>query len=503
MNSKRSTHFLIFLILFNILFIDNITYSSEPKHSRWPIPDWERDWNSKIDSTKECIEFIKYSTQNKKLKTDGLLIIKDGLVEYEYYDSQNNPLKLHNLWSISKTITTSLLGVTHRDGRINLEDKLNKYFPETYWLKPYDLITIKNLIYFDTGYIWDETLLDVTSNPLVTMLFGSGHKNMVEYAINRNIIKQGPNYQWSYSSGTPMISMGVLKNIYNYEFYQHMPWAHLFNPLGINHAVFERDSTGTFIGGSGAFLNLRDLAKIGYLFLNNGRWNNQIILPPEWISIMLTPSPGYISPGTIIEDITDEGTFGGTMWLNLALKPHLGRPYPFSPEDMYLAIGFLGQVLIMLPSQNMIIARTGYDTNFNTHIDEFVSRAISCFDDPDYPVGHEILPLNKKRMGFISLIKNVKNALEANSLQGAVAKTICSCHLLSELDINTCLIRNNLSFSKLFSEIDVVKKNNFINGDISLTVKLSRFANFLKLSTKKTATAIYNPNKPENGCTLQ
>jgi hypothetical protein len=216
---------------------------------------------------------------------------------------------------------------------------------------------------------------------------------------------------------------------------------------------------------------------------------------------MLTPSPGYLSPGTVITNITDDGVYAGSLWLNRPLKKGFGKPFPKSPEDMYFAQGFMGQLLIMLPSQNMIIARTGYDVDANSKIDAFVSRAISCFDNPNYKVG-KILPTKKVKMTMNKLIKNIRNIFEANTLQASIAKTVCSCHLVSGVDINTCLERNNFSFSKYITKI-AVQKGILFDGNISVQVHLSRFFKLFHLNAKNSAKAVYNPEHPEFGCTLK
>jgi hypothetical protein len=351
--------------------------------------------------------------------------------------------------------------------------------------------------------VWDELSEEVAQNPVIGMLYGIGHEDMASFAVKKKIIKEGPSYKWNYSTGTPTITMGVLKKIYGNEYYEELPWRNLFNPLGITTAIFERDPSGTFIGGAGGFATLRDLAKIGYLYLNGGQWRGEVILTPEWIQKMLTPSPGYVSPGTVITDITEDGVYGGSIWLNRQVKKGFGKPYPYSPEDMYLAVGLLGQLIIMLPTQKMIIVRTGYGFNFNNKIDEFVSRAISCFHDPNYPVGKEIPPnKNPNNLGLGKIIKNVKNAVQANTLQASIAKTVCSCHLVSGIDIPTCLQRNDFTLAKLLTKLEV-KKNIEFDGKIGIQVKLARFARLFKLHYGNSALASYDPNHAEYGCTLR
>ncbi|MFA6238571.1 MAG: serine hydrolase [Bacteriovorax sp.] len=495
---KLSSYLLSVLAL--LLCTTQVFATEASEQVRWPVPDWENFDNTERLKTKECRNFLDFAVNGDNFLTDGLIIIKDGMVHYEFYDSKHGPNTPHVMWSVSKTITAALLGIAENEGRINLDSELRNYYPKPDADENYQKITIKNLLYMDTGFYWDEDEVKIDRNPMVKMLYGTGHKDMAEFASSRKIIKEGPSYKWNYSTGIPTITMGVLKKVYGQEDIE-MPWRNLFNPLGMKSAVFERDQSGTFIGGSSFFVTPRDLAKLGYLYLNNGHWNGEILLPPEWIKKMLTPSPGYLSSGTIITDVVKDGVYGGSIWLNKETKKGKGRQFPNVPEDMYLALGFNGQLLIVIPSLKMIIVRTGHDLEFRSKLNEFMSRAIQCFEDPNHKIGSSG-PTKTIKMGLGTLIKNVKNGIEANTLQASIAKTICSCHFISGIDIPSCVKRNNFTMSKLFTKISV-KQNKEKDNRQSIQVRLSRFARLFKLHFGNSTKAFYSPDKPFFGCSLQ
>jgi CubicO group peptidase (beta-lactamase class C family) len=485
-------------LLLSLIF-SSLTTAPLYAEDRWPVPDWESAVNQSQLKTPQCEEFVDFATHTKKVVTDSLLVIKDGQIKYEYYDGTNGVEKPHILWSVSKTLTGVLLGTAVRDGRINLNQAVSDYFPSANPNRNYPNIELKNLLYLDAGYIWHEGLIDASENPVVSMLYGPGHTDMAAYAASRRMITQGPGYRWNYSTGLPTLTMGVLKKVYGDE-YDTMPWRNLFNPLGIKSASFERDSSGTFIGGANAYATSRDLAKIGYMFLHNGEWNGQMILPPEWMNVMLTPSPGYVSPGTIIEDVQDTGVYGGSLWLNKEVKKGQGKPYPYSPENMFAGIGYMGQLLIVLPTQNMVIVRTGYDHSFNDKIDAFVTRALSCFHDPKT----KLAPVPEKHRDHISIskiFKNIRNIVEAKTLQSSIAKIVCSCHLVSGVDINTCLKRHDFGVTKHITKINV-RESFETDGNISIGVRLSGLTRIFS-GNRYYAKAYYDPQAPEYGCTLK
>jgi CubicO group peptidase (beta-lactamase class C family) len=467
---------------------------------RWPIPDWNiAGQTEERMANKQCQDFINFSRYSKKFLTEGLVIIKDGVLQYEGYEKHYNETTPHILWSVSKTITGALLGIAVRDGKISLEQNLNEYVPRPDASENYQQIKIKNLFYLDTGFIWDEYYSgDVVKSPVLSMLYGPGHTDIIDYATSKKIISQGPGYQWNYSTGTPAITMGILKQVYG-DTYDDMPWKSFFNPLAMTNVRFERDHKGIFNGGSSAFATPRDMAKIGYLYLNRGVWNGNEILPEDWINKTLEVSPGYLSKGTVIHNITDDGVYGGSIWLNRALNKGFGKPYPYSPEDMFMALGHYGQMIIVLPTQKMVIARTGYDQEYNSNIDEFVSRAISCFDDPNYPIGKNIPPPKSTNPTLGKIFETIKTGLRTNIMQAAVAKTICSCHFISGLDVKTCMARSHLPLAKQLTRVKIV--NNTVYAKLSKFAKL--FVHIFGFQADPIAKASYDINHPEFGCTLK
>ncbi len=488
--------FFFFLIQITSSFADTIDING----IRWPIPAWNISGETQTRmSTPTCQEFKKFAIQSKKFLTDGLVVIKDGLLQFEYYDPHYSPNTPHTLWSISKTITATLLGIAVKDGKVSLDDYLHQYFPRPDFEENYQKIKLQNLLYLDTGYIWNEYYAgDIEQSPVLSMLYGAAHRNMVDFALTRKIIPEGPGYQFNYSTGAPVLTMGVLKIAYGQD-YDQMPWKNLFNPLGMGNVRFERDHKGVFNGGSSAFATPREMAKLGYLYLNHGIWNGKEILSEDWIKKMSTVSPGYLSPGTVIKDITDDGVYGGSIWLNRAVKPNFGKPYPASPDDALVALGHYGQFLVVLPSQDMVIARTGHDEEYNSKIDVFISKAIGCFHDPSYPEGKIIPPPASSKTTIGQMFKTLKTGLQSNVIQAAVSKSVCSCHFISGIDLKTCIERSNIPAAKLLTRVSKIAN--------SISVEQTALAKFLvkvlSFRSEPIAISTYDQLHPEFGCHLK
>jgi CubicO group peptidase (beta-lactamase class C family) len=118
----------------------------------------------------------------------------------------------------------------------------------------------------------------------------------------------------------------------------------LFAPLGIRSAVAEFDASGTWIGSSYLHATARDYARFGLLYLRGGVWAGQQIVPRDWINIGRIPTMASL------------GAYGALFWLNAA-DPETGRSSisPKLPADMFMARGFGGQFIAIIPSRDAVV----------------------------------------------------------------------------------------------------------------------------------------------------
>ena len=339
----------------------------------------------------------------KGFNTEGIVVLKDGKVVYEFYngdaDYGGDPEKglylrdtPHSLWSASKTVTATLVGraiydqVKMSNGEsFDVHSKLSDFFPSLR-NDGYQDVKIENLLNMSSGFKWNESYeAGLKESTFIPMLYlKDGHKDMLKYSLAQPMSDYGPGKIWNYSGGNSMMLVGALRTIYGEESFKTLPWTLLFKPLEIKGAVFETDEQGNFIGNSYVHLRPLDMAKIGELYLNNGKKDENQLLSPEWISDSQKISPAALNPNTPISYIHEEGVYSSrAFWLNKQIiqtdNKIYGPEFPDSPKDMYFAAGHYGQLIIVLPSQNMVIARTGHDAEYWSRINRFVSKSIACF----------------------------------------------------------------------------------------------------------------------------
>jgi CubicO group peptidase (beta-lactamase class C family) len=253
----------------------------------------------------------------------------------------------------------------------------------------YRKIRIRDLLSMTASLAWSESYEgDIEESTVMRMLYLDGQADMARFAAAQPMLAEEPGTRWLYSSGNANILMGILKATYG-DRYATAPWDLLFTPLGMPidkqkkiGAVVERDASGTFVGSTYIHLTPRDMARLGYLYLTDGIWNGRRLLPEGWVAQARRFNAGQknLRFGSDYVDYIDrEGIYSdGAFWLNVKV-PGLKVQFPNSPRDTFFAAGHYGQLIVILPTQRLVLARTGHDLEYWSKIDGFVSRAVECF----------------------------------------------------------------------------------------------------------------------------
>ena len=153
----------------------------------------------------------------------------------------------------------------------------------------------------------------------------------------------------------------------------------LFDVLGMRSAVWERDAKGVVVGSSYLYATPRDLAKLGYLFLNDGCWENEQLFPPNWVAESTQVSEAIKLKSY---DRGPDDVQGRQWWLN---RPIPGvqetLPFPSVPEGMYAARGHWGQSVSVIPLHELIVVRTADDRQGGAFsLDTFLKLAMGVVE---------------------------------------------------------------------------------------------------------------------------
>ena len=275
------------------------------------------------------------------LKTRSLLILhKDSIVLERYANGYNENTEILG-WSMTKSIMNTWVGMMVKDSL--LEVSKTGLFPE-WGDDDRSQISLNNLLNMESGLEWEEVYSEIS--PATKMLYNSEDNGKV--ALNLPL-EYAPGTYWEYSSGTSNIISKYLRNQYSvYDDYLKFPHERIFQKLNMDSAVMEVDEAGGYIGSSYCYATTRDWARYGTLYLRDGVWNGERLLPEGWVDYSRTPAK------------SSNGRYGAHFWTNASPKF-----YKDAPEDMFSANGYEGQRVFIIPSKDLIIVRMGLSKNFD------------------------------------------------------------------------------------------------------------------------------------------
>jgi CubicO group peptidase (beta-lactamase class C family) len=287
--------------------------------------------------------------------TRAIVIVYNGEIIGERYAPPFDKSRPFLGWSMTKSITSTLVGILVQKGFLQIEDPV----PIEQWQKDDRKdITWENLLQMKSGLEWSENYYWISDVTKMLYTKGDAYNCSIEAEF-----EGAPATSWEYSSGTTNIISGLIrKTIGNDVKYHNFPYTELFDPLHAQSFVMELDAAGNFIGSSYSYATARDWAKFGILYLNNGNWNGKQILPEWWTEFVTTPATG------------SKGRYGGQFWLNESGELR------DVPADLYFADGFHGQRVFILPSKNLVVVRLGLSKDEKTDFNQLLAGIITAID---------------------------------------------------------------------------------------------------------------------------
>lgn len=230
----------------------------------------------------------------------SLLILKDNHLVYEnYFEGEDEKVgkklgyishtvnDIHDCRSITKSITSACIGIAITKGLIkNIDDPIYTYFNQKYQSKFDDKkkkITLRNLLTMTSGLEWNE---DISyRDPRNTELRMDMSSDPIDFILGRPMVA-APGKTWNYNGGNTQLLAEIIKSVTGLTI-DKFAEKELFEPLGINQYEWISLTDNMPAAASGLRLRSRDLLKIGILYMNNGLWNNKLLIKPEWIELSL------------------------------------------------------------------------------------------------------------------------------------------------------------------------------------------------------------------------
>jgi CubicO group peptidase (beta-lactamase class C family) len=328
----------------------------------WPTKDWPGGELHDLDRgafTALVTEAFESKATPSLGETHALLVVQRGRITFERYGEGFDASSTHHSWSKAKSITQALIGLLVRDGKLDIRAPAD--VPE--WANDARAaITLDQLLRMSSGLKFIEDYAPGGGpSDVIAMLFYEGKDDVAAYAAAQPL-EHPPGTFWSYASGTTNIVSRIASralDAYGRDFKRFM-WTRLFQPLGILSAIPRFDKAGVFIGSSYCFMTARDFARFGLLYLRDGMWERQRLLPEGWVDYARTPTYQQRGAG--------ENRYGAHWWLDLA------GPGSFS------ANGYDGQYTLIAPDRDLIIVRHGVTPlALKDSLKAWMGRLAACF----------------------------------------------------------------------------------------------------------------------------
>ncbi len=302
----------------------------------WPTVSWTVLRPEEVGMDRAKLEEAGRYAFGSGRNTQAVVVVRGGAIVWERYAFGSGRRSWVTTWSTAKSITSALLGIALERGAIaDLDRSVAAYLPS--WTDtPKEAITVRSLVQMQSGLRFDEEETAGREPGLGQLIEAS---DVVAYA--RALEPAAlPDTVWNYSSADTVLLGAVL------EAATGMPLADyaertLFQPLGMAPVEWWRDGQGHTHAWCCIDTQARQLAKFGLLFLREGRWDGQVILPAEWVR----------------SSTTERGLYGGYTygwWVHDPAAPD------GLPVDRFSARGFHGQDIHVIPSLDLVVVRNGY-----------------------------------------------------------------------------------------------------------------------------------------------
>lgn len=265
----------------------------------------------------------------------AFLVMHKGVPVLEAYKPRFNEKTRFISWSMAKSFTNALVGVMVKHDRLDITKPAGL---EEWQNDERKNIKLKDLLQMQSGLEWNE---DYGNRSDVTVMLHC-EPDMGGFAIQQE--QEHPaGTHWYYSSGTPNIICDIIQRQFNNDsLFYIFPETELFNKIGMPDAVLEVDPSGTWVGSSYLYATARDYARFALLYMNDGVFNGERILPEGWVKFSTEEAEG------------SEGKYGALFWLNKSKR------ISTAPEDMFSCNGHDGQYVFMIPSKELAVVLLGY-----------------------------------------------------------------------------------------------------------------------------------------------
>ena len=308
-------------------------------------------------SSKAIADYVE--TADKQINTmHSFMLVRHGQVIAEAWWKPEASDKPHVLWSLSKSFTSTAVGLAIEEGKLNLDDHVLKFFPDDAPADPSDnlkAMTVRDLLTMTGGHDTEPKI----SPP------GPSVKQFLAHPVEH---KPGTHFQYN-TMGTYTLSSIVTKVTGQTVLEFLKP--RLFEPLGIDNPTWDASPEGNSLGGYGLKLRTEDIAKFGQLYLQKGKWNGKQLIPQKWVE--------QATSKQVPNDQESHAKMGGD-WTQ-------GYGFQFwqCTHHAFRGDGAAGQFCVVIPDKDVVIAITAQTGDMQKELNVVWDKLYPAFQDQPLP----------------------------------------------------------------------------------------------------------------------
>jgi CubicO group peptidase (beta-lactamase class C family) len=301
----------------------------------WPTEAWRSSTPEDQGMDSHRLAQMLDDINQQHLDFHSLLIVRNGYLVSETYFGIYKQNSRHKLYSCTKSVVSTLIGIAIDKGYIDrIDQRIVDFFPAYTFAnldEQKETMTLEDLLTMRSGLDWHE------GDPAFAAMYNS--PDWVQFMLDMPMA-QPPGSQFNYCSGCSHILSAILQQTTGMnplDFAEQ----YLFQPLGISNLQWDTDAANIPIGGWGLQITPRDMAKIGYLYLQDGQWDGQQIVSANWVE-----------NATRKQTKTDGDSGYGYQW------------WTYPSLEAYTALGRYGQTIFVIPEDDLVIVTTA---NMDNH----------------------------------------------------------------------------------------------------------------------------------------
>ncbi len=296
---------------------------------------------------------------DREVKTmHSFMLVRHGKVIAEAWWDPEGPEKKHQMWSLSKSFTSTAVGMAVADGKLNVEDKVLSFFPE------------------DAPAEISEHLRAMTVKDLLTMTAGHDTEPKVRGAEHwvktflAHPVPHPPGSHFQYNTPATYMLSAILTKTTGQTVLEYLQ-PRLFQPLGIADPEWGTSPQGVTLGGYGLMVRTEDVAKFGQLYLQNGQWNGKQLVPEAWVKAATSKA---------VPNDSGKAEAAKSDWAQ-------GYGYQFwqSRHGAFRGDGKDGQYCLVLPEQDAVIAITALTADMQKQLNLVWDHLLPAFQKAALP----------------------------------------------------------------------------------------------------------------------